>query len=65
MTSCVSRSAPGLRAKRRFAPTQATPTTAVYEVVPAKGTKVLREVNLGFVNSQSATLSCHISDAKT
>jgi len=33
--------------------------------VPAKSTKVLREVNLGFVNSQGATLSCHISDAKT
>jgi len=39
-------------------------THTVYEVVPAKGAKVLREVNLGFVNSQSAKLACHISDAK-
>jgi hypothetical protein len=40
-------------------------THTVYDVVPAKGTKVFREVNLGFMSSQSATLSCRISDART
>jgi hypothetical protein len=35
----------------------------VYDVVPPKSSKVLREVNLGFVSSQSTRMSCSITSA--
>lgn len=35
----------------------------VYEIVPAAGTKTVREVNMGFIHSQVATSRCEITDA--
>ena len=36
----------------------------VYDTVSAKGVKVFRNVNMGFVDSQSATLACKITGTK-
>lgn len=35
-------------------------TRTVYDVVPAKGKKKIRNFNMGFINSQTATSSCRI-----
>ena len=35
----------------------------VYDVVPANGSKTVREVNMGFINSQATTSRCEITDA--
>ena len=34
----------------------------VYEVVPAKGRKAIREFNMGFIHSQASTTNCEIRD---
>jgi len=34
----------------------------VYEVVPAKGRKSIREFNMGFIHSQASTTNCEIRD---
>jgi hypothetical protein len=35
----------------------------IFETIPAKGTKAFKEVNVGFVNSQSATARCDVETA--
>lgn len=39
-------------------------TRVVYELVPANGTRRVKEVNMGFINSQVTTSRCSITDAK-
>lgn len=38
-------------------------TRTVYEIVPARGSKRVREINMGFIHSQVATSRCEITDA--
>lgn len=35
----------------------------VYEIVPAQGTKTVREINMGFIHSQATTSECEITGA--
>jgi hypothetical protein len=37
-------------------------TRTVYEIVPPKSTKSIRNFNMGFINSQAKSSSCHITD---
>ncbi|MCW2392268.1 zinc ribbon domain-containing protein [Sphingobium sp. B11D3A] len=39
-------------------------TRVVYDMVPANGSKRIREVNMGFINSQVTTSRCSITNAK-
>jgi hypothetical protein len=38
-------------------------TRRVYDIVPADGSKTVRDMNMGFINSQVVTSSCEITDA--
>ena len=38
-------------------------TRRVYDVIPANGSKTVREINMGFINSQATTSRCEITDA--
>jgi hypothetical protein len=38
-------------------------TRRVYDIVPANGTKTVREINMGFIHSQVATTNCEITKA--
>jgi hypothetical protein len=35
----------------------------IFDTIPAKGRKAFKEVNVGFINSQSATASCNVETA--
>jgi hypothetical protein len=37
-------------------------TRTIYEVVPAKGRKVVRDFNMGFIHSQATSSRCRIDD---
>ena len=37
-------------------------TQTIYEVVPAKGKKVVRDFNMGFIHSQATSTSCKVTD---
>ena len=37
-------------------------TRTIYEIVEPKGKKVVKDMNMGFIHSQAATTSCHITD---
>ena len=34
----------------------------IYEIIPANGTKSIRNFNMGFINSQAKRSSCQITD---
>lgn len=40
-----------------------TARQVIYEIIPAKSTRTFREVNLGFINQQSAQANCKLTDA--
>jgi hypothetical protein len=40
-------------------------TRTLYETVPAHGTRTFREINMGFINSQTAQSGCHTEDFVT